>query len=446
MKKILCLALSVIFLLSCLVSCGKSENDPTKTPSELTPLTQPPATVPTPAPPETKPTKEPTQVPTEPVVTPDPPEPVSNPIFSATVGDELIYHDIYYYVNKTEKTLYQKDLQDPDDAGRPLWQGEGDDPFTYEHYNDVWWMVDEEESQKKGAPVLVIKQSGSNGCTIGTFDTATSTYTKLTDVDFGELGMMETLCMYGDSIYYIYLNMDTFEEPLYKVSKTTGEVHKLASGGMDVPPPILVGAMSDKLYYFSYDGMDWVPTIFQCGLTLIGKKALCPVDSNCFSQALTFITEDYIYYAQGGEKITVGSESVRPLQMVKVPMDNPKIKGQVVLDDISQKFDPIRRGNTIFYCKASEEAPNERGNLDATKLYAFDMETGTEKALLTFDIETDGISFSVLASSSDYIVYKITEQSKTDTKRTYTYTTKLLDVNTLKESILDTQTNTVDLT
>lgn len=441
MKKILCHTLSVIFLLSCLVSCGKAGNDPTKTPSKQPPLTKSPVEDHTP--PETK---EPTIQPTEPIVPPDPPEPVAYPIYSSAVGKELIYQNTYYYINTTERTLYQRDLQNPEDTGRPLWQGEGEDPFTYAKYSDVLWIVDEGESQKKGSAVLIITQTNTKGCTIGTFDTATSTYTKLTDVNFGDLGTMEIMCMYGDSIYYIYLDMDTFEEPLYKVSKTTGEVHKLASGGMDVPPPILVGALGEKLYYYSYDGMDWTPTIFQCGLTLIGKKALCTVDSSLFSQSLTFITEDYIYYAQGGEKITVGSESVRPLQMVKVPMDNPKIKGQVVLDDISQKFDPIRRGNTIFYCKASEEAPNKHGNLDATTLYVFDMETGTEKALLTFDIITDSLSYSVLASSSDYIVYEITEQIRSDTMFSFTYTTKLLDINTLTERVLDTQTNTFDLT
>ena len=90
---------------------------------------------------------------------PDPPEPVAHPIYSSAVGKELIYQNTYYYINTTEKNLYQRDLQNPEDTGRPLWQGEGEDPFTYAKYSDVLWIVDEEESRKKGSAVLIITQT-----------------------------------------------------------------------------------------------------------------------------------------------------------------------------------------------------------------------------------------------------------------------------------------------
>ena len=151
-KRIFCFVIAACLLLGCLVSCGQTQHDKEQSPSEDKAQNDLPAPTPDPAlPNDPKPEPEP-----EPKPEPEP-EPQPEPIFHKGTSS-VIYGNIYYYTDQTAHTLYQKDLTNPDDTGKPLWQGKGEDPFGGLGQSYLM-MVDEIESEKEGAPVLVISKS-----------------------------------------------------------------------------------------------------------------------------------------------------------------------------------------------------------------------------------------------------------------------------------------------
>ncbi len=403
-KRIFCLVIAIGLLISCLVSCKKAQNDKEQSPSDENPQTDLPAPTPDPTLPS-GPDKDPENEPK--------PEPQPEPIFHKG-SSTVIYGNIYYYTDQTARTLYQRDLTDPDDTGTPVWQGDGEDPFGglgQSHFV----IVDEIETKKEGAPVLVIAKSDLAGAQIFYYNTAKESLTELVNIDLGDFGMLENLWMYGDSIYYIPMitteNGDSFTECLHSVSKTTRKSTMLSYSGMTSMPPYLMAGADNRLYYYQFITES---ALYRATATLNKKEKLFELNQ---SPGIVYVDGGYLYYTEPDEPIVADTQKIGTVKLCRRSLDDLSGQAEVILEGMYGR-DLAHAGNKIYFYLGSELHIHKQENSDyhrftPTVLYVYDIATGESKPIFNQEkILYD--SYSIKTCSENYVICEILEKIATE--------------------------------